>query len=195
MKEPSDGAPDGFIAARAHFATAAEAARGAIKGELAIYPREPGDHYDRTALAALRTGDLFAFRATGDRRTVLTGFAAPDGIAVPTPGLIDALRKGKAIAQDEPGLARLFAAAKLGTDEAMSYADVLQRLKFLFHDAVVDRLCPLRADGDAVQVRWSLSVGEGAPAKGITRTRTTWLTARYDRAAGTVRLTSGDEGC
>lgn len=199
----STAATDGFAAARARFTAAAEAARGPVAGELDITPREPGDHYDKTQLAALRTGDLLAFKATGDRQTVLTGFAAPDGTATLTPDLVEALRKGRAIKQDAPDLARLFAAAKLGTGDALPYAEVQKRLKFLFHFAKLDRLCPLAAEGDTVRVRWQLSLTDASPntprgpagPRGNVKTHRPWLTARYDRAAGTVELSSGDEGC
>ncbi|MCB9528067.1 MAG: hypothetical protein H6701_06665 [Myxococcales bacterium] len=203
MTEAPQGTAEGFTAARAHFTRAADAARGAIKSELEIYPREPGDHYDRTQLGPLRTGDLLAFKATGDRQTVLTGYAAPDGTATLTPGLADALRAGEAIDQPEPGLARLFAAAKLGADDALPYADVKKRIEFLFPFARINRLCPLTTEGDTVRVRWQLTVTDASPntprgpgaKRGTVKTHPRWLTATYDRAAATARLTTGDEGC
>lgn len=203
VTEAPQGTAEGFTAARAHFTRAADAARGAIKSELEIYPREPGDHYDRTQLGPLRTGDLLAFKATGDRQTVLTGYAAPDGTATLTPGLADALRAGDAIDQPEPGLARLFAAAKLGADDALPYADVKKRIEFLFPFAKIGRLCPLTTEGDTVRVRWQLTVTDASPntprgpgaRRGTVKTHPRWLTATYDRAAATARLTTGDEGC
>lgn len=212
VKEASDGVDNtdnsGFTAARERFTAAAEAARAkagkAAGGEMNIYPREPGDHYDRKDLGALRTGDLMAFKATADRQVVLQGFAAADDTALLSPGLAAALQKGTALSsQSEPGLARLFAAAKLGDDGALSHADLLHRIKFLFPFAAVQRLCPIEATGDTVQVRWQLKLTDGSPntprgpagARGTVKTHQPWLTALYDRAAGTVKLSTGDEGC
>lgn len=217
MKEASDGVDNtdnsGFVAARERFTAAAEAARGkggkadkggkASDGEMNVYPREPGDHYDRKDLGALRTGDLIAFKATADRQVVLQGFAAADGTALLSPGLAAALQKGTAISHTEPGLARLFAAARLGDDGALSPAELLPRLKFLFPFAAVQRLCPIEATGATVQVRWQLTLSDGSPntprgpagARGTVKTHRPWLTALYDRAAGTVQLSTGDEGC
>lgn len=203
VTQASPATSEGFTAARAHFARAADAARGKVEGELEVYPREPGDHYDKTQLAALRTGDLLAFKATGDRQTVLTGFADAEGTATLSPGLADALRAGEAIDQPEPGLAHLFAAAKLGQGDALAYGDVKKRIEFLFPFAKIGRVCPITAEGDTVRVRWQITLTDGSPntprgpgaKRGIVKTHQRWLTAAYDRAAATVRLTTGDEGC
>lgn len=199
---PAPEAPSraAFDAARAQFAQAAEAATGEAADALNIYPQDPGDHWDRKELAALRTGDLRAFQANTARAVALKAFADADGVARLSDALVDGLSAGKAFTDKaEPGLARVLAAAGLGTDAALPYAEIKKRLAFLFHFGKFGRLCPIGTDGEATRLRWQMSF----PGKGgnqprgprMQRMRDVWLTVRYDAKAATATVSTGDEGC
>lgn len=201
MEQTTDAAA--FDAARKRFIDAAAKSAGRKAAALEVEPETPGDHFEEQELGVLRTGALRAWRAGDERDLLVAGFASPDEVAVLPAGLTEALRAGRAVDEDAPGLAALFAAAKLGAADALPYAEVRKRLEFMFHFAKLGRLCPITSEGDTVRLRWQLSVTDGsantprgpAGARRTVKTHQPWLTATYDRAAGTARLVSGDQGC
>lgn len=191
---------DDFAAARAAFAEAAAVASGAPKGDIQVKPEAPGDRF-ATDLDHLIVGDLHPFRALVELHTVLHGYAGPSGVARLSDGFWAAVDAGAPVKTDEPGLARLFAAAKLGTDDGLKYSEVRKRIAFLMHRGKLQRLCPVKTVDGAVRVRWHMTkLGKGGnrprgPGKPIQKIDDVWLTAMYDPAGGTVKLTSGEEGC
>lgn len=202
VKTETSAAPfaEHFAAARAAFAEAAAVASGAPDGDIKVKPEAPGDRF-ATDLDQLIIGDLLPFRALVELHTVLHGFAGPGGVARFSDGFWAAVDARAPVKTDEPGLALLFAAAKLGTDEALKYSGLRERLKFMLHRGKLQRLCPVKTVDGKVRVRWHMTMlGQGGnrprgPGGPIQKVDDMWLTAMYDAAAGTVKLTSGDEGC
>lgn len=194
-----DGASDnaGFTAAHARFT--AEARKAAGGSAVTVVPTAPDDR--QKDYGALRTGAFYPFRASRDGKgTALVGFASPDAAAYVPSAVVDAIREGKAVDQDAPGFAALFAAAGLGTADSIGFADVLARLKHAFHFGNVMRLCPMKREQSPVRVRFRLKMSGSSPntPRGTPRTvpsRETWVTFDYDATAGTARLSTGDEGC
>lgn len=195
-----DGAA--FAAARERFTAAAREVAG--KGaELEIMPTAPGDHYAKD-YDPLRTGDYYPWRASrGGQGTALVGFASADAAVYISPDDEAALREGKALDHDAPAIAGLLGAARLGTADAIAFADVLKRVIHLFHFGNVQRLCPMKVTESPVRVRFKLRTtgaspntprGPGGRGKTVP-TRGTWVTLDYDAAAGIARLSTGDEGC
>lgn len=191
-----DGA---FTAARAQFVKLAEAFTKRPAADMNIYPQTPGDHWDRKEFAALRTGDLYAWQANADRQVVLRAFTSAGAAASLSGAVVSAIKSGQPLAETvDPALGQLLTAAALGQPTALPYADLKARLAFMFHFGKINRLCPIKQDGDTVRLRWQFTASAGGPPaapgrRPVRHTRQTWITV--DFKGGTATVSTGNEGC